>query len=184
MRVKKMFEEESYFKKFENLIGYNDSEEIPEEKIEFCRNLGICEEDIKFFLKYSSGGLNECMFFMVPVSECWEDIVYELRREYLELKELNKDNEKYKFDFYPAKGGLVPWAKYARYYDYNTIFYWRMTNENKSMIVVYAESEKYYEYEMTIAEFVYKLVNEEIPNMYEYLSEGLFSNGFSYYDYY
>ncbi len=184
-----MIHRDIYLNRLENLIGDNEIHDVPADRVEYCRRLGMCKEDISFFLKYGSGGLNDYIWFFVPLAEHWEEWAYELREIYLYLKESTEidnlrsgytveDNEGYTFGFYPEKDGLVPWAQC----DCGTVFYCRTTSEKNFMIVVYGESEKYYEYDMTITEFLYRLIKGEIPDMYEYLPEDIFSNGVKYYN--
>lgn len=77
--------------------------------------------------------------------------------------------EGYPFDFYPKEGGLIPWGNCEE----AAVLYWKM-NEGKWTIVVYGEDEYYYEYDMTMTEFLYDLLSKQITNP---LFEDIFSGG-------
>lgn len=187
MGVSKLSENRTYLNRIKNIIGYNEIQKVSADRINYCKNLGLCDEDIELFLRYGLGGLDFYIWFYTPFDERWEEWVCEQRKVYQYLKEsaerdnlllkyVPPDNEGYNFEFYPDKSGLVPWA----ICDCGTVFYWRVTPE-KFTVVVYGESDKYYEYDMTISEFLYRLITKEIPYIYDYLPEDIFSDGVKYY---
>ncbi len=140
-------------------------------------------EDAALFFKNKINGLNDFIWFITPYDQKWEEMVQEQRNIYQNSKkEFVQDSEKYgydlkdgegyPFDFFPDENGLIPWAVCDNY----SSFFWKPT-KGKITIVVYGECCDYYEYDMTTAEFLYKLINNEIHEMEEFLPDDLFYNG-------
>lgn len=135
---------------------------------------------LEFFKKYSEG-INDYIWFLHPYMENWEDIAIEYRNTYDVLKtacENDKiaggyelqDNEGFPFEFYPEKNGLVPWAQC----DNGTVMY--LKNDNSSVkVIVYGDSYEFYEYNLSMTEFLYKLINREI-DCSRYLPSDLFED--------
>lgn len=63
----------------------------------------------------------------------------------------------YPFNFYPEKNGLIPCGTWDSAY----MFYWN-TASNPWSIIVYGEDEFYFEYDMCITEFLFKLFTNDI----------------------
>lgn len=75
------------------------------------------------------------------------------------LKECGASGAGYPFGFFPDKGGLIPWGDCEE----AAVLFWKM-NKGKWTIVVYGEEEYYYEYDMTMTEFLYNLLSMQIQN--------------------
>ncbi len=139
----------------------------------------LLPEDASLFFKKQIGGFNDYIWFISPYDDVWNEQVQEQKEIYEDLKEAyhqygltDKKGEGYPFDFYPQKNGIIPWAVC----DNGALFFWKI-NINSITIVVYGEDADYYEYDMTTTEFLYKLINNEIPEMIEFLPMNLFDNG-------
>ena len=73
------------------------------------------------------------------------------------------DNVGHPFSFFPEKDGLLPCGEYNGEY----VIYWK-TNADKWTVVVYHDN-YYSEFNMSLTEFIYKLISKEIalPSLYE-----------------
>ena len=120
----------------------------------------------KLFEKYPKG-FNDYVWFLHPHSNNWEAIAEEYCNTYFELKNDFEDdevpgyepqeNEGFPFEFYPAKSGLVPWAQC----DNGTVIYF-ISDGISSRIIVYGDGYEFYEYPLSVTEYLYKLINREI----------------------
>ena len=130
----------------------------------------------ELFERYPNG-FGDYVWFLPPQSDNWEGIVEEYRNSYFYLKvdfesyadDLKlKGNEGYPFEFYPEKDGLVPWAQC----DNGTVLYF-ICDDTSSKVVVYGDGYEFYEYPLSITEYLYKLINGEI-DCFAYLPTDLF----------
>ena len=139
--------------------------------------------DAALFFKDSINGWNDYIWFITPYDKKWNEIIQEQRESYLFLKndfdqdsivlgDAPKDGEGYPFDFFPDENGLIPWAVC----DNGTAFFWKPDN-CRITIVIYGDSYEYYEYSMTTTKFLYKLLNNEIKEIYKFLPRDIFENG-------
>lgn len=147
---------------------------IPKEEniTEACGNVPC--DYLEFIQTLNVSGFNSYLWFYSPLDEEWESIVEELSEVYTTLKneELNDGGGfQYPYDLYPKEGGLLPWAQA----DNGTVFFWSTSLEKPWTIVVYDEMSDYYEYEMSTAEFIFKLISGEITD--SGLPDDLFING-------
>ena len=68
------------------------------------------------------------------------------------------NNEGYPFTFYPEHDGLLPFGRT----DFGYELYWQTHSNEKWNIVVYPSSSVYLIYDMTMTEFLYKILTQQI----------------------
>lgn len=78
------------------------------------------------------------------------------------------DNEGFPFDYYPAENGLLACCQCDGQYT----VYWK-TGKDKWTVVAYERGGDYSEFDMTLTEFLYKEITQEINfgDLYFYLTE-------------
>lgn len=131
---------------------------------EFESSLGIIlPEDYKeFIMTYGTGGIDNFIWILTPF-EHDENINFMAKMNvmlssYEESK--GKFPQYYKHDVFPKSEGLLPWA----YSENGDEIYWlTSSNPNKWSIVVYeTRSPQYHHYEMSMTEFLYKILTKEL----------------------
>ena len=174
----------NYENELNKLFSGEPHEYVTADKFNIVLSEGFPESDLDFFKNCKCDGINDYIWFVSPFEPSWNDMVDEIKASYLFVKEgfehdiimqnhyIPECNEGYPFEFYPGEKCILPWAQC----DNGTVFYWRIEN-GKWSILVYGESDTFYEYDMTIYEILYKLVNGEIDDMSQYLPDNLFENG-------
>lgn len=134
------------------------------EWIEFESILGIMlPEDYKeFIIAYGTGGIDNFMWILTPFVKD-ENINFMTRMNvmlssYVESKD--KFPQYYKHEIFPKLDGLLPWA----YTENGDEIYWQTSvNSNEWSIVVYeTRSPQYHHYEMSMTEFLYKILTKEL----------------------
>lgn len=119
-------------------------------------------DDALAFFKKDVAGINDYIWFLSPYDDCFESEVADYSTVYSDLKTafdedavegfVPEENEGYPFSFCPDESGLVPWAQC----DCGTVFYFRNDN-GTTKIVVYGDSYEFYEYTMSVTEFLYNV---------------------------
>lgn len=170
---------EYYLDKLKEQLLRNDTPSVTE-KIQ-C---DLPKDVVEFFSVFNGGCINDYIWFISPFSNVWEEMVLEIRNSYIDVKEdfyyhdsellkmlQLKENEGYPFDFYPSENGIIPFAQC----DNGTVFYLK-PDPVEWTIIVYGDSWEFYEYKMSLPEFIYNLLNNKILNMAEYLPYDIFIN--------
>lgn len=149
--------------------------DIPEESIVNESGSVVPCDYLEFIQALNVSGFNSYLWFCSPLDDGWNGFVEDQNEVYstLQNEELNDggDGFQYPYELYPKEGGLLPWAQA----DNGTVFFWQTFSDKPWIIVVYDEMVDYFEYEMTTAEFIYRLISGDIDN--SGLPNDLFENG-------
>lgn len=130
------------------------------EKIE--KKVGfIFPEDYKKFIDlYGEGGVNEFLWILSPFSENENlnliNCAAEIRDAYIYMKNENPDD--FSLDFYDGNSGIFPWGVT----DNGDELYWNICEEKTEIVVYASRYEEMEVFEMTMVEFIYKLLTEEV----------------------
>jgi len=108
--------------------------------------------DYKEFINtYGTGGINNFMWILTPYESNEEINLWQraeiMSESYSYMKDLSP--QKHHYSIYPDEGGLLPWG----YTDNGDELYFN----NGSVVVFEARYADYYEYNMGMIEFLYKL---------------------------
>lgn len=161
----------------------------PEQKL-----LQLSKDDIEFLTLYGSGGFNNYMWLLSPLTDTWSEIVADYSEDYRALKaaeqemiseyslKLDRNNKfytdiftlHYPYDIGTEENNLLPWGQS----DNGTVFFWKINENASCSIVVYDEMTDYYEYNMGITEFMYKLFQNQIEE--SGMPDDLFEDGVFY----
>lgn len=111
---------------------------------------------------YGTGGIANFLWFLNPFEQDFNVNFSHKMTEMLDAYNESKNKHPNEFPFltYPNKNGLLPWA----YTDNGDELYWKMEDKASDWkIIIYeARSTNYYVYEMSISEFLYKLIINEV----------------------
>lgn len=131
---------------------------------EFQNKEGIVfPQDYKSIINYyGTGGIGNFLWILTPF-ELDKNVNYKYRMNmileaYIESK--NKFPNDFQYEVFPNKNGLLPWG----YTDNGDELFWKMKgNVNNWEIIVYeSRSPIFYSYKMGLAEFLFKLISNEI----------------------
>lgn len=156
-----------YISKLENIIKFSNklSDGYPKEKwdeIELVLGIKLPADYKRFINKYGVGSINDFLWVLNPFTENPNlDLIKkgeEIREAYNTSK--NEFPDDFKHDVFPNKGGLLPCA----ITDNGDEIYWLTSDTSDEWNIVVYESRlsDYYEYNMGLAEFLYKVLEKEI----------------------
>ena len=156
-----------YIDKLENIIKSNNelSDKYPKEKwdeIELMLGIKLPTDYKQFINKYAVGNINDFLWVLNPFTPNANLNLIEKGAEIREAYIISKNEfpENFRHDMFPNNGGLLPCA----ITDNGDEIYWLTSKMcDEWHIVVYeSRSSDYYEYNMGLAEFLYKILTKEV----------------------
>nr|WP_317356409.1 SMI1/KNR4 family protein [uncultured Tyzzerella sp.] len=132
--------------------------------LKFEKKLGIIlPNDYKDFIEtYGTGSINNFIWFLTPFSE--DDNINYLKRMNIMLQSYNVSKNNFPEEFihntYPEKNGLLPWG----YTENGDEMFWLINDNIEDWLIIAYESRssKFYSYEMSFVEFIYKLITKKL----------------------
>lgn len=156
-----------YINKLENIIKpTNELKDnyTKEEWDEIELKLGIkLPTDYKQFInRYGVGSINDFLWVLNPFTQNSNLNLIEKGKEIREAYDISKNEfpEDFMHDVFPSNGGLLPCA----ITDNGDEIYWLTSNivDEWNIIVYESRSSDYYEYNVGLAEFLYKILAKEL----------------------
>lgn len=156
-----------YISKLKNIIKPNNEllDTYTKEKwdeIEFILGIKLPTDYKKFINTYGVGSIGEFLVVLNPFTQNMNLNLIEKGKEIREAYIVSKNAfpEDFTHNVFPTEGGLLPCA----ITDNGDEIYWLTSNIGDEWhIVVYeSRSASYYEYNMGLAEFLYKILTKEV----------------------
>lgn len=156
-----------YISKLENLIRPNNeqtSKHTKEEwdEIELTLRIKLPTDYKEFINRYGVGSINDFLWVLNPFTQNSNLNLIKKGKEIIEAYDISKKEfpEDFIYDTYPSKGGLFPCA----ITDNGDEIYWVTSNivEEWSIVVYESRASDYHEYNMGLAEFLYKILTKEL----------------------
>lgn len=131
---------------------------------EFEKKIGVifpCDYK-KIINRYGTGGIGEFIWFLTPFVD--DDNVNFLVKmnKMIESYQTSKQSfpDYYKYDVFPEEGGILPWG----YTENGDELYWKtaLSSEEWKIVIYESASPDCSNYEMSLSEFLYKLIVKEI----------------------
>ena len=156
-----------YINKLENIIKPNNeitNKHTKEEWDKIELTLGIkLPTDYKMFInEYGVGSINDFLWILNPFTQNSNLNLIKKGKEIIEAYDISKNKfpEYFVHEVFPRKGGLLPCA----ITDNGDEIYWLTSNavDEWHIIVYESRASEYYEYNMGLIEFLYKILVKEI----------------------
>jgi len=128
--------------------------------LEFEKNLDIKfpSEFVQFIETYGTGSINSFLWILTPYESNQNINIFHkaeiMRESYNYMKDMFPED--FSYSIYPDEGGLLPWG----YTDNGDELYFNLNND--TIVIMEARYSEFYEYEMGMIEFLYKLFVKEI----------------------
>ena len=156
-----------YINRLENIINSNNElvDKYTKEKwheIELKLGIKLPTDYKEFIGRYGVGCINDFLWVLNPFTQNSNLNLIEKGREIREAYIISKNefSEEFLYDVFPSDGGLLPCA----ITDNGDEIYWLTTKvtDEWNIIVYESRSSDYYQYNMGLVEFLYKILAKEI----------------------
>lgn len=121
-------------------------------------NVSFPEDYKKLLIHYGGGGIGDFIWLFHPFyGDGGETAVNECISAHNYLRE--KYPEDYPYETLPAENGLIPWGRTD---NGDVLYYQTNADINKWNIVIHTRGEAFFEYDMTLCEYLYKVITNKI----------------------